>query len=244
MANPVNWNNVPMLTPGMKNLGNQINAWDPDRDGASDGAIGDYAHTQEHSGHNPDDTSENNAEWDGDADNVKDVRAIDVDISFSNGVSAQTLVDHIVGLKPSSVLRYVIYNRHIWKSTNNWQREDYTGASAHTEHIHFSGAYSESADQNTSYNYKLGDIPVALTSADKAWIADQIAGIAADVWATKIGNANWPNRTAKQAVNDFSTLRDALVDPNITLDEANIVDGVPFTRILDAADQILAPDPS
>jgi hypothetical protein len=194
MAKAVLWDNVSMLTPGMKNLGNQINAWAPDRDGASDGAVGDYAHTQEHSGHNPDDTSHHNAEWDGDSDNKSEIRAIDVDIDFKNGATAQQLVDHIVGLKPSSVLRYVIYNRKIYEASNGWKSRTYTGASPHTEHIHFSGAYSNASDDNKSYNFKLEEIPVALTAADKTWIQEQIA----DVWnqAVSVNGENWKANSA------------------------------------------------
>jgi peptidoglycan hydrolase-like protein with peptidoglycan-binding domain len=57
---PVNWNTVPLLTPGMKNLGNQFNLRWPVRDGTSDGAVGDYKHPQGKSGDNPDDTKYNN----------------------------------------------------------------------------------------------------------------------------------------------------------------------------------------
>lgn len=83
--------------------------------------------------------------------------------------------------------------------------------------------------------------PMALTQADKDWISAQIETIADKVWQTKIGNANYPNRTAIRALNDLSTQRDAEVDPNVTLDEANIQPGVPLARIIAAADKILEP---
>lgn len=245
MASPVNWNNVSMLTNGLKNLGMQINNAFPFRDGASDGAIGDYQHTQEKSGHNPDDTDQNNAEWDGDSDNKPEIRAIDVDSDFGEGIDAQDVVDHIRRLpNVSSVLRYIIYNRKIYEASNDWNARTYTGSSPHTEHIHFSGARSDASDENKTYNYKLGDIPVALTSADKSWILDQLNDIADKVWSTKIGNTNWPNRNAKQALNDLSTLRDAQVDPSITLEEAGISNNVPFARIIEAADKVLAETPA
>lgn len=160
MAAAVNWNNVPMLTKGMKNLGNQFNSAFPGRDGASDGAIGDYAHTQEDSGHNPDDTSQHNAEWDGDADNVKDVRAIDVDSDLRTpGVTMQDVIDHLRALPGlSSVLRYMIFNRKIYSASNGWVPQTYSGASAHTEHAHFSGAYTEASDQNGTFDFKFDEI--------------------------------------------------------------------------------------
>lgn len=159
-----------ILTKGLQNLRRQIDDWAPDRDHTSDGTIGDAVHQAEVSGHNPDDTAGSKAEWNGDPDNTPEVRAIDIDTDFRNGASAQNLVDHIVGLKPSSVLRYIIYNRLIYKSTNKWLPETYYGASAHTEHIHFSGAYTQESDNDTTFDYRLEDIPVALTQADKDWI--------------------------------------------------------------------------
>lgn len=155
-----NWNGIAMLTNGLKHLGTSINVAYPKRKVASDGAIGDYAHTLEKSGHNPDDTSRHNAEWDGDSDNKPEIRAIDVDkdLDPTTANAAQELVDHIVGLKPSTVLRYVIYNRRIWEASNDWKPRTYTGASAHTEHIHFSGAYSNASDENTTFDYGLDEL--------------------------------------------------------------------------------------
>lgn len=165
-----------VLTKGLQNLRAQIDAWAPDRDHASDGTIGDAAHQAETSGHNPDDTAGVSAEWNGDPDSTAEVRAIDVDVDFRNGATAQQLVDHVVALKPSSVLRYVIYNRRIYEASNGWDAagRPYTGASAHTEHIHFSGAYSQSSDENTTYDYRLGEIYVPLTDADIDAIADRV----------------------------------------------------------------------
>lgn len=182
MAKAVNWNNVDMLTPGMKNLGNQFNARWPDRDGASDGAIGDYAHQQGISGHNPDDTQFHNAEWDSDSDNTPEIRAIDVDNDLGGDVSAQQVVDHIRKLPDvSSVLWYIIYNRKIYVAPD-FNPVDYKGTSPHTEHIHFSGARTQAADNNRTFDYqfeKLGeDMPLNNTDFDeienrtKAGIAD------------------------------------------------------------------------
>lgn len=172
-----NW----ILTLGLQNLRAQINTWAPDRDHTSDGTIGDAAHQKETSGHNPDDTPGSKAEWNGDPDSTPEVRAFDCDVDFRNGASAQQLVDHIVGLKPSSVLRYVIYNRRIYEASNGWASRAYTGASPHTEHIHFSGAYTQASDNNTTYDYRLEEIPVAMTTADKIWVQQQNAALLASI---------------------------------------------------------------
>lgn len=162
-------------TAGLQNLRGQINAWAPDRDHTSDGTIGDAAHQAETSGHNPDDTPGSRPEWNGDPDSTPEVRAIDVDTDFRNGATAQQVVDHIRDLPGvSAVLRYMIFNRKIYEAANGWAARTYTGASPHTEHIHFSGAYSQAADNNTSFNYRLEEIPVSMTSADWARMSDLI----------------------------------------------------------------------
>lgn len=174
MAKAVTWNNVDMLTPGMKNLGNQFNKRWPNRDGTSDGARGDYAHTQENSGHNPDDTKYNNAEYD-DNDGKPEIRAIDVDNNLNDPeVSFQDVIDHMRKLPNlGSVIRYMIYNRKMYHVNNDFKPVAYTGASAHTEHGHFSGARSQASDENKTFNFKfdeLGeDMPTAKEVADAVW---------------------------------------------------------------------------
>jgi hypothetical protein len=179
MAKPVDWNNVSNLTPGMKNLGNQFNRRWPGRDGASDGAWGDYQHQQGTSGHNPDDTQYHNAEWDGDSDNKQEIRAIDVDNTLNDpDVNMQMVIDHMRKLPGlSSVIRYMIYNRKIYKASNGFNPENYTGASAHTEHAHFSGAYTDASDENKTFDFKFDELGEDMPTAEE---------IASAVWNYKI----------------------------------------------------------
>jgi hypothetical protein len=144
------------LTAGLQNLRTQVNRAFPARDKTSDGSIGDTAHQSETSGHNPDSTPGSKAEWQ-DGDSIPEVRAWDMDSDLrADGVTAQQLVDHIRALPGvSSVLRYIIYNRKIYRASNGWAAEAYDGPSAHTEHVHFSGAYSQAADENTSFDFML-----------------------------------------------------------------------------------------
>jgi hypothetical protein len=109
--------------------------------------------------------------------------------------TAQQVVDHIRKLPGvSSVLRYMIYNRKIYKASNGWAAETYTGASAHTEHIHFTGAFTQAADNNTSFDFRLEEIPVALTGDDKQWIKDQIASVMQT--SVSVGDDTWQAKTA------------------------------------------------
>jgi hypothetical protein len=185
----VNWRR----TGGMDNLLDQFNDRWPGRDRASDGSIGDFAHTQEHSGHNPDDTSADNAEWDGDPDTIPEVRAIDVDDDLREpGTTMQDVIDHMRALSGlSSVIRYMIYNRKIYRSSNGFRPEVYTGASAHTEHAHFSGAYSQASDNNTTFNFRfdqVGDPIMAEVDLTQA-AADKVANAV----VSKVLGSSGPN---------------------------------------------------
>lgn len=177
------------LTAGLQNLRNQVNAAFPDRDKTSDGTISDAAHRAEsRTGHSPDDTRGSNPEWDGDPDSTPEVRAWDMDSDLrSPGVTAQQLVDHIRSLPGvSAVLRYIIFDRKIYRASNGWKPDPYFGASAHTEHVHFSGAWSQAADNNTTFDYRLEDL-VALTAAELAKLLNDStvrAALANGVWNT------------------------------------------------------------
>lgn len=232
-----------VLTKGMQNLRAQINQWAKDnnavRDTESDGSIGDVAHQSSRSGHNPDDTPGSLPEWDGDPDDTAEVRAIDVDADLNiPGVSMQTLVDWIVDSKPWT-LRYVIFNRRIAEASNGWRWRDYTGSSPHTEHAHFSGAYSQAADNDTTHDYHLEEIPVALTAADKEWIGRAIEEHVRD---GLVGATNWTGRTRKQFDQDVMDLRGLLVGDS--KDGKNIDPDSPIGRIIKAADKILATAPA
>lgn len=228
---PVNWNNVSMLTPGLKNLGNQFNERWPTRYGDSDGAVGDYAHSEYDSGHNADDTKYNNAEWDSDSDNKSEVRAIDVDcdlndpsITSSSDKQAQMqkVIDHMRNLPDlSSVIRYMIFDGRIYKASNGFKAETYTGSSAHTEHAHFSGAYSQSSDENTSFDYRFEEVgDMALSDADINKIVDKVWGKTFDNPYTTEVEGTWAGGYLRYAPS-LSRIRNELMPQFDQLDASN-----------------------
>jgi hypothetical protein len=175
-----NW----QLTLGLQNLRNQVNVAFPGRDTTSDGTIGDTAHQAETSGHNPDDTPGSRPEWDGDPDNLPEVRAWDMDNDLAPGFDCQVLVDHLRALPGlDSVIRYMIYNRRMYHERDGFAPTPYTGPSPHTEHVHFDGAWTQAADNNTTFDFRLEEISVALTDDDKKWLVGQVDAIVARYFA-------------------------------------------------------------
>lgn len=192
---------APRKTAGLVNLQRQLDAAFPNRK-RPDGWIADAAHTGV-SGHHPDDTPGEKPSWNGDPDTLQEVRSLDVAADLGDGVTGRQLVNHLIRLPQlATVIRYLIHDRKIYHSRVNFQPATYTGASPHTEHIHIEGAFTQAADNNTTYDYRLQEIPVALTPADKAFITEQIdkavSKVAADVWARQFDRVDaQPGQTAK-----------------------------------------------
>jgi hypothetical protein len=205
----------------------------PRRDHASDGSIGDTAHQHEVSDHNPDETGSVPIH---DTDKINEVHAIDVDDTLTGGPSMETVVQFLLARCRSGAetrLRYIIYNRRIWEADNGWRQRAYTGASPHTEHAHFSASYTTGKEASTA-SWHLEDIPMALTPEDKTWISGQIEAVAEKVWAQKVGNPDYPNKTAKQVLNDLGVARDAVADPNPKIGAKNIAAGTPLALVIEA----------
>jgi hypothetical protein len=139
-----------ILVPCLVSLRNEFNALAPGRDKASDGSIGDSAHAQSPSDHNPDETGSTPYE---DADNVNEVHAIDVDSDLRrSGWNMQKAVEIIVirhRQGRDDRLQNVIYNRRIWSRQWGWTARVYTGANAHTQHAHFSARYTTAQESST-----------------------------------------------------------------------------------------------
>jgi len=108
-----------VLAANLGTLRREINTRWPGRDKSSDGWIGDAAHQQRKSDHNPDSNGM--------------VHAIDVD---KDGIDPNFLVKRAV---QHPTVRYVIFNRTIWSRTHGFKPRKYTGDNPHTKHVHISG---------------------------------------------------------------------------------------------------------
>jgi hypothetical protein len=84
--------------------------------------IGDAAHQSGYSDHNPNECC--------------DV-VCGEDIKGDGGLDLAEFVRHLI-TNPHPNLRYVIFNHKIYRRKNNFEPEDYHGASGHEEHVHVS----------------------------------------------------------------------------------------------------------
>jgi hypothetical protein len=112
----------------------------PNRSKVSDGWIGDSAHQQSQSGHNPDETG--NAEFD-DSDSIDEVRGLDITSKLNQpGVTMEMCFQLMLQKCQQGQLpwvEYLIYNRRIASRNRDWVIRDYNGSNPHDKHIHISG---------------------------------------------------------------------------------------------------------
>jgi antitoxin component of RelBE/YafQ-DinJ toxin-antitoxin module len=159
------------LTKNVVSLREQFNKRFPQRSTKSDGTIGNSAHADEISGHNPDRSG--NAEYK-DGDSRNEVRAIDITAELNDryGITMTDVIEsmlHQARYDRNFPFRYMIYNGWIYKRGNLWQRERYTGANKHDKHAHFSGDYSQTADNNSSYIYDFTRLGIPSMDAADVW---------------------------------------------------------------------------
>lgn len=127
-----------IVVPAVVRLRSDINTVAPGRDKGADGTYGDAAHKLSKSSHNADDTPGSKAEYE-DADNIAEVRGLDIDSDLNADFTAQDVVNAILA-SPSDRKRtnYIIFNRKIYSKSRNFAPVAYSGSDPHTGHIHFS----------------------------------------------------------------------------------------------------------
>ncbi len=114
------------LNRALSNFRDAVNAKWPNRDKTSDGTIGDQAHAERVSDHNPDADGSVDA-WDMDVDGV--------DVELLKGV-----------FEAHESSGYWIHNRQIAARTDGWKRRPYIGVNPHDKHVHWNtrGAFENS----------------------------------------------------------------------------------------------------
>jgi hypothetical protein len=145
------------LAESLKKLREQINAEFPGRSKASDGSVGDTSHSARASDHNPNDAGV--------------VCAIDVTHDPRSGCTGDKLAAALIKSRDPRI-KYLIFNRRIFKTYPSngkpaWTWHAYTGANAHTKHIHI----SVSADKGLYDSKVMWDLDL-----DVAVIAQEAAG--------------------------------------------------------------------
>lgn len=212
-----------ILVPCLGQLRTDLNRIAPGRDTTSDGTIGDVAHQSRSSDHNDDEIGKVPIK---DADKKHEVHAVDLDSNLREpDLTMERVVLHIVNRCRSGIekrLRYVIYNRRIWEASNNWRQRDYDGDNPHIEHAHFSASYDTAKEASTA-SWGLEEIPVALTDADKKWLAAQINAsetrlraeinaVPGELLTTKTGDPSNRDREVRDHLIDLSQVRDYDLD--------------------------------
>lgn len=112
----------PYLVKSLVNLRDEVNRKWPNRSTASDGWLGDEAHRDRPSDHNPD--------W------LGRVHALDITAS---GVDPLEILAKAIK-HPST--EYVIYNGHIYSRSYQFRRREYTGDNPHRTHLHISVSHT------------------------------------------------------------------------------------------------------
>lgn len=130
------------LAPALAKLRDEVNAKWPSRSKASDGTIGDPAHSARVSDHNPNSRGS--------------VNAMDVTAS---GISTAAL---IAAAKRHPSVRYIIHKSRIMnRDIGNFAPRPYSGSNPHNAHVHIS-LYQTAAAENRTQSWG-----IASTSAPK-----------------------------------------------------------------------------
>lgn len=218
-----------VLVPCLVKLRSEFNEIAPGRDRSSDGSIGDDAHQDSQSDHNPDETGSVPIR---DDDRVNEVHAIDVDADLRvPGLSMSRVIALLLARCQSGAenrLRYIIFDRVIWSASNGWKPLPYNGKNAHTQHAHFSSSYVTAREASTASWHLREALPVTAPTSDQNAAAaagrdidpsgeTQTWGGAA--WTTLIRTGYLANQWAPAVSAEIDALQARIDDESDDLDE-------------------------
>lgn len=146
-------------------LRSEINDRWPNRSKLSDGTIGNAAHQTRVSDHNP---------WVRDG-SVGVVTAMDITHDPAHGLDCSQLAEVLrnMGKSGDKRVKYVIWNRRIASTVEQWKWRPYTGENAHTHHCHL----SVSADPRF-YDSRANWLPeMVSTTNDTDELVDMFIGV-------------------------------------------------------------------
>lgn len=129
----------PYLAPSLVRLRREIDGRWPNRSKASDGWLGDYAHSVRKSEHNPDGKGA--------------VHAIDITTA---DINARLVLRELIG---DPRVWYVIHKGVIYSRTYGWRPRRYTGANPHNSHIHVSIQLTRGAENTVTPWLEVDDDP-------------------------------------------------------------------------------------
>lgn len=125
------------LAPSLAQLRAEVNARWPNRSKASDGTIGDRAHSARKSDHNP--------------NRRGSVNAIDI---TAKGIDTGAL---IAAAKRHPSVSYIIFDRQIMnRDIGTWRPRRYSGSNPHTQHVHIS-IYQRASAENDRRSWGIAD---------------------------------------------------------------------------------------
>jgi hypothetical protein len=140
-----------------------------------------------------------------DGDNLDEVRAIDVDKDLNvPGLTMEMVVQHLVRMARRGDLwwiRYIIFNKRIWRANAGWATQEYNGSNPHDKHVHLNGQFNQASDTYATPNYHLEDL-VALSTEDKnditAIVNERVRAVIVGLWneddspiVGKLRNRTW-----------------------------------------------------
>ena len=187
-------------------LRDQVNALWPKRDRSSDGTIGDLAHSERKSDHNPN------------AGGVVTAWDCDADLSLDPPVNVGILVAALQSSKDPRI-KYLIWNRQITVKGNILQWKPYHGANAHQHHCHISVSSDPSLyDDPRRWDLRFGLIdinPVPGRELRIGMTGDDVKALQAALKITADGKFGPQTEAAVKGFQLSNGLRvDGIVGPN------------------------------